>query len=114
MTKMRITVTLLTCFAFLSLAIAPEFAHAAFTDESGNLPGTESNGAITTAAIVGGVVIVGVIAFLLIKKHKQSAPTPAADANDQKWSRLSSRTISDESTASSSNSSSGLFSIASW
>ncbi len=69
MKKLNKTIAVFLIFA-MALTFNPLKSHAKYKDQSGNLPGTVSDGTIYALAGVA-VVGVGVLVYVLINKNKQ-------------------------------------------
>ena len=63
---------LLTAAMFLFLTVNPQKGYCGWDNQSGDLPGTVN---LTPYLIAGGVVITGVITYLIIKKNKKNKST---------------------------------------
>ena len=70
MKKTKFLSVLLTVIFLFSLST--DYAYAKYKDKSGDLPGMADDSEITTLLVVGGVLITGMVVYLLVRKSKRN------------------------------------------
>ncbi len=72
MKKTKLLSVLLTVIFLFFLS--SEYSFAKWDDKSDDLPGMKDDSEITTLLVVGGVLVTGMVVYLLVRKSKRNKP----------------------------------------